>query len=223
MRYYFYDINLILYNLLHNFCASSDNKNLFHSKYVFLSDGTCPFKNRKSPYNAIAPIIFIMKVVIYMSFINRIVNGDFETGTLTPWGSSNVSITNLHSHTGNFSAQLLGGTTSSLLTQLVPVVPGESFEFFLSIAKTGGLPSPQVDITIIYLNIVALPVSIGLSTTIPFDHLPDNTNNKNWTTIYETTSIVPLTAIDAVVLINNVPSPATADIVVDSIALLQTS
>lgn len=190
---------------------------------MFLSDGTCPFKNGKSPYNEITPLILIMKVVICVSFTNRIVNGDFETGTLTPWGSSNVSITSLHSHTGTFAAQLLGGTTSSLLTQLVPVVPGESFEFFLSIAKIGGLPSPQVDIKIVYFNVIALPVSIGLSTTIPIDHLPDNTNNKNWTTIYETTSIVPLTAIDAVVIINNVPSASTADIVVDDIALLQTS
>ncbi|WP_175393331.1 NTTRR-F1 domain, partial [Brevibacillus laterosporus] len=156
-----------------------------------------------------------------MTFNNKVVNGNFETGTLTPWSSSNVTTSNLQSHSGSFSALLFGNTANSFLVQDIPVVPGDSFEFFLSIAKTGNLRSSQVNIALIYLNVVATPIGIGMSTILPIDHLPNSTNN-NWTTIYETTSVVPATAIRALVIIHKIPSPSTADIVVDDIVLLQT-
>ncbi|MGG1267862.1 NTTRR-F1 domain, partial [Brevibacillus laterosporus] len=157
-----------------------------------------------------------------MPFSNKIVNGDFETGTLIPWSSINVAITNLQSHTGFFSARLFGNTTNSLLFQAVPVTPGDSFEFLLSIAKLGNLVSPQVNIALLYLDVTATPVGIGLNFTIPVGHLPDNTANI-WTTIYETTSVVPATAIQALLIIEKVPALTTADVVVDDIQLLQTS
>ncbi|MBG9789037.1 collagen like protein [Brevibacillus laterosporus] len=157
-----------------------------------------------------------------MPFSNKVVNGDFETGTLFPWSFTNVSITNLQSHTGFFSALLFGDTANSLLFQAIPVTPGDSFELFLSIAKLGNLVSPQVNIALLYLDVATIPVGIGLNLTIPVGHLPDNTANI-WTTIYETTSVVPATATQALLIINKIAALSTADIVVDDIGILQTS
>ncbi|WP_309402714.1 NTTRR-F1 domain [Brevibacillus laterosporus] len=71
---------------------------------------------------------------------------------------------------------------------------------FLSIAKSGNVISPQVNIVLIYLDVANIPVGIGLNLTIPVGHLPDNTANI-WTTIYKTTSVVPATAIEALLII----------------------
>ncbi|WP_372486488.1 NTTRR-F1 domain [Brevibacillus laterosporus] len=151
-----------------------------------------------------------------MPFGNKIVNGNFETGSLIPWSSSNVAISNLQSHTGSYSALLFGNAANSFLFQAVPVTVGDSFEFFLSIAKIGNLPSPQVDIALIYLNAASTPISIGMSIILPTGHLPDNLNN-NWSTIYEISSVVPAMATHAMVIIHKIPSPSTSDIVVDDI------
>ncbi|MED1791002.1 NTTRR-F1 domain, partial [Brevibacillus laterosporus] len=152
---------------------------------------------------------------------NKAVNGDFETGSLVPWISTNVTINNQQSHSGTFSALLFGTTTSSLMFQTVPVTTGDSFEFFLSIAKIGNLPSPQVNIAVIYVNAASIPISIGMSVILPVNHLPNNLNN-DWITIYNTTSVVPEAATQAMIIIHKIPAPSTADIVVDDIALIQT-
>ncbi|MGG3176610.1 NTTRR-F1 domain, partial [Brevibacillus laterosporus] len=162
-----------------------------------------------------------MKAVIYLPFGNKIVNGNFETGSLVPWNFSNVAINNLQSHTGSFSALFFGNTTNSVLYQTVPVTSGEIFEFFLSIGKIGNLPSPQVNIALIYLNAASTPENIGINIILPVGKLPNNLNN-NWSTIYEISSVVPAAATQAMVIIHKIPAPSTADIVVDDIVLVQT-
>ena len=48
-----------------------------------------------------------MEVENKMTIQNLIINGGFETGTLSPWTGVNATITNQYSHSGFFSARLL--------------------------------------------------------------------------------------------------------------------
>lgn len=85
-----------------------------------------------------------------MSFVNLIINGDFENGTLAPWLSGNAVINSTFSHTGRYSAQLAGGNVISYLVQFVQIEAGNNLRIFYSIAKIGALPSPPISVSVSY-------------------------------------------------------------------------
>ena len=76
-----------------------------------------------------------------MPLINLIVNGGFETGTLPPWTGVGASVTSAYSHSGAYSAELSPNSVNAFIAQLVPVVPGQTYDFEASLAKIGPLPS----------------------------------------------------------------------------------
>ncbi|MCU4666861.1 NTTRR-F1 domain, partial [Bacillus paralicheniformis] len=72
-----------------------------------------------------------------MSIQNLVVNGSFENGALPPWVGQNATVTTQFSHSGFWSARLLGGAVTSFIAQFVPVDAGEGLEFLVSLAKEG--------------------------------------------------------------------------------------
>ena len=70
-----------------------------------------------------------------MGINNLIINGGFETGTLTPFIATNTFIDSLQSHTGYWSARFPGGNSTSSLVQSVPVTPGTKLELLVSLSK----------------------------------------------------------------------------------------
>ena len=83
---------------------------------------------------------------------NRIVNGGFETGTLSPFIVNNpsfISINNSNSHSGVYSARLSGSLATAIIAQAVPVSPNETFELLYPFLKT---PSPLIAINVQYYN-----------------------------------------------------------------------
>ncbi|WP_142942967.1 NTTRR-F1 domain [Bacillus wiedmannii] len=152
---------------------------------------------------------------------NRIVNGGFETGTLSPFIVNNpsfVSINSSTSHSGVYSAKLSGGLTNAIIAQAVPVSPNETFELFVSISKVGPFPSPLIAINVQYYNGNTF-LGDGLVTFILSNRIPDN-NEKDWLEVYETASPVPATANTASIVIAKFPELGSADVFIDDISLL---
>ena len=152
---------------------------------------------------------------------NRIVNGGFETGTLSPFIVNNpsfVSINNSNSHSGVYSAKLSGGLTNAIIAQAVPVSPNETFELFVSLSKIGPFPSPLIAINVQYYNGNTF-LGDGLVTFILSNRIPDN-NEKDWLEVYGTTSPVPATANTASIVIAKFPELGSADVFIDDISLL---
>ncbi|WP_328128589.1 NTTRR-F1 domain, partial [Priestia megaterium] len=58
-----------------------------------------------------------------MSIQNLIINGGFETGTLTSWSSANTTVTSQFSHSGSFSARFQSSPFTSYIGQFVPLNP----------------------------------------------------------------------------------------------------
>lgn len=147
---------------------------------------------------------------------NRIVNGSFESGFLSPFTGTNVSLYSAASHSAPYSARLVGGAVSARLTQVVPVVPGENFEFFVSIAKLGSAVSPPISFVISYLNSSGSVISPpALNITISSGNTP-----TYWREIYSTTTPAPDTATQARIEIIKNPQLNSADVVVDDVALI---
>jgi len=150
---------------------------------------------------------------------NRIVNGGFETGMISPFTGNRIAIESSSSHSGPFSARLVGGTSTSFLSQLVPVSPGENFEFFVSLAKLGTNTSASISIVISYLdsrsNILATPLMINI---------PSGRLTNDWIEIYRTTTLAPDSTTHArVVITKNSASFNSASVLVDDVALLAVS
>ncbi|WP_222930645.1 NTTRR-F1 domain, partial [Bacillus wiedmannii] len=152
---------------------------------------------------------------------NRIVNGGFETGTLSPFIVNNpsfVSIGGLNSHSGVYSAKLSGGLATAIIAQAVPVSPNETFELFVSLSKTGPFPSPLIAINVQYYNGNTF-LEDGLVTFIHSNRIPDN-NEKDWLEVYGTTSPVPATANTASIVIAKFSELGSADVFIDDVSLL---
>lgn len=154
-----------------------------------------------------------------MSIQNSVVNGSFEAGSLSPWAGQNAAVTTQFSHSGFWSATLLGGATVSFIAQFVPVDEGEGLEFLVSLAKSGILPSPQVQIQVSYFDSMFNFLGQGLFINIPFNRLPVVQNNA-WLEVYQTTSPAPSGSTMAFILINTLPQAGTANVIVDDVALL---
>ncbi|MFB5588758.1 NTTRR-F1 domain [Bacillus cereus] len=152
---------------------------------------------------------------------NRIVNGGFETGTLSPFIVNNpsfVSINSSNSHSGVYSAKLSGGLATAIIAQAVPVSPNETFELFVSLSKVGPFPSPLIAINVQYYNDNTF-LGDGLVTFILSNRIPDN-NEKDWLEVYGTTSPVPATANTASIVIAKFSELGSADVFIDDVALL---
>jgi hypothetical protein len=72
-----------------------------------------------------------------MPFDNLVVNGGFEAGPFAPWLYTGAFVTSVFSHTGFLSAQLYGETSTSFITQDIPVTPGQRYEIIASQARIG--------------------------------------------------------------------------------------
>ncbi|MEB8730861.1 NTTRR-F1 domain, partial [Bacillus cereus] len=148
---------------------------------------------------------------------NLIINGNFESGTLNPFVTTNVQIDGTNSHSGKYSASLIGGETSAQLIQVIPIFPNESFEFLISLAKTGGAPSPPLSIILAYYY-NSLFLKYGLNMSIPSDHLP-NSNQNHWLEIYQNTSSSPALANKAILLIYKEGQAGSSKVLIDDVSL----
>jgi hypothetical protein len=155
--------------------------------------------------------------VIKLTIDNRIINGSFETGGLTPWSGFDASITTMKTHSGYYSALLSGGASDAYVYQIVPVNPGENFEFLVSLAKVGTDNSPPVAATVAYYDVSFSFLGYGLIVEIPSDGLPDN---HEWLVVYQTTSPAPTGTTQALVLVVSLPEAGTSDVLADDVALL---
>lgn len=155
-----------------------------------------------------------------MPLNNVVVNGDFETGSLTPWLSANTSINSTFSHSGFFSAQLAGGGLNSFISQFVPITAGNNLELLFSLAKIGALPSPTVSTSIAYYDAVFNFLGFGLIVNNISSRIPDVTTNDTWLELYNATSPAPAGTTQALITIDALPQAGTANILVDDIEAL---
>ncbi|PAC98086.1 NTTRR-F1 domain, partial [Bacillus licheniformis] len=107
-----------------------------------------------------------------MSIRNAVMNGGFETGTLSSWLGVNASVTSQFSHSGFFSARFLGGTVTSYIAQFVPARAGEGSEFLVSLARASFLPAPSVTIQVTYFDSQFNFLGYGLFATVPSSRIP---------------------------------------------------
>jgi hypothetical protein len=154
-----------------------------------------------------------------MSIQNLIINGGFETGTLTSWSSTNTTVTSQFSHSGSFSARFQSSPFTSYIGQFVPLNPGARMEVLVSFAKVGTAPSTPVFIQVTFYDSLSNFLGPGLGTTIPGGRIP-TVNNDNWLEIYQTTTPAPPNTTQAFILIYTVPQAGTANVLVDDVALL---
>ncbi|WP_141391423.1 NTTRR-F1 domain, partial [Aneurinibacillus migulanus] len=157
-----------------------------------------------------------------MAITNLIINGSFETGTLVPFVTANAVIDATNSHSGLFSARLLGEIATAFVAQQVPAAPGDSFELLVSLTRTPDSPSPPIAISVSYLNAANVLVATALMTSIAAGRLPSSSTN-DWTEIYETTTLAPPGTTSAVVIIFKLPLAGSSDVLVDDIALLRSN
>jgi hypothetical protein len=154
-----------------------------------------------------------------MSIQNLIINGGFETGTLTPWSSANTTVTSQFSHSGSFSARFQSSPFTSFIGQFVPLNPGERIEVLASFAKVGTAPSTPVFIQVTFYDSLSNFLGPGLGITIPIGHIP-TVDNDTWLEIYQTTTPAPANTTQAFILIHTLSQARTANVLVDDVALL---
>ncbi|MGG4218761.1 NTTRR-F1 domain, partial [Paenibacillus jamilae] len=156
-------------------------------------------------------------------FTNLVSNGDFEIGSTLFWNAVNVTVTNLSVKKTNFySAILAGGSVDASLSQVVFATPGESYTLSLSVAKIGSLFNPQINILLYYYDEAFNFLGTGLTTYLSAGTLPDAVNGT-WQSLYEVTAPVPDNAAYAFLVISKNAVANTADVAIDSIALVKAS
>jgi len=154
-----------------------------------------------------------------MSFQNLIINGGFETGTLTSWSPANTTVTSQFSHSGSFSVRFQSSPFTSYIGQFVPLNSGERMEFLASFAKVGTTPSTPVFIQVTFYDSLSNFLGPGLGITIPIGHIP-TVDNDTWLEIYQTTTPAPANTTQAFILIHTLSQARTANVLVDDVALL---
>ncbi|WP_175075014.1 NTTRR-F1 domain, partial [Terribacillus sp. AE2B 122] len=151
---------------------------------------------------------------------NIVENGGFESGSLVPWVSSFASITQQFVHSGNFAAELDGGQNVAYLAQYaIPAIPGNSYSLSLYLAKDSELAAPPVQIQIIFLNEAFQTTGTGLFQAVSAENIP-YAGQGNWATITATTEIAPPGTTQIYLLINTLPAPAAADVLVDDVSVV---
>ena len=151
-----------------------------------------------------------------------LLTGGCETGNLAPWISLNSTINHTISHSGYYSVSLAGGTLNSYFYQIVPISPNQEFEFIVSIAKLNALISPAVVLSVAYYNSAFSFLGYGLIVNIPSGNITDN-SIADWTEIYQTTSLAPATATQALVLVKKLPLAGSASLAFDDVSLVALS
>lgn len=146
-------------------------------------------------------------------------NPGFETGTLSPWVGLNASVITDPVHQGFFKADLAGGGLNSFIFQYVPVIPTETGQLILSLAKDSALPAPIVTVTVQYYTAAFAFLGFGLLENIQPDGLPLS-SAQTWKTVYATVSTVPATAVNALIVINALPAAGTSAVSVDDVELV---
>ncbi|MFD2628589.1 NTTRR-F1 domain, partial [Oceanobacillus kapialis] len=155
-----------------------------------------------------------------MAVTNLIVNGGFESGTLSEWSSSNSYVTISSPHSGNYAAVLRNGIGAASLSQIVPITSGESYQLLVSLSRYGLLGSPRLIIRVYFLNELNLEVGTGLEVEVTSGSLPNAVNN-NWQELYHVTEPAPETASQARVEISKpFGSFFSSAVLVDDVALL---
>jgi len=152
-----------------------------------------------------------------MASANAIVNGDFETGNLIPWGSQNAATDSTASHSGVYSARI-SGATGGLLYQIVPATPGASYELVASLAKASSGVGPYVYVYVSFYDNALVLTGVGLLAGIA-TRLPNGGANE-WTVVYYTTTPAPPGTTQAYVVFQTLATPITVDLLVDDVALL---
>lgn len=106
-----------------------------------------------------------------MPLINLIVNGGFETGALPPWTGVGASVTSAYSHSGTYSAELSTDSVNAFIAQLIPVVPGHTYDFEASLARIGPLPSTTIGILLAYYDASFNYLGTGLNIALSLIHI----------------------------------------------------
>lgn len=153
-----------------------------------------------------------------MASEDLIMNGGFETGSLSPWLGSGVTLATLPTHTGFYAVQLAGGGTNSYLYQMVPVTPGERYTLFLSLATNVMGTSPPLSVMLLYLDASYAFLGYGLTQYLPAGSLP-NGGAGNWKSVYALSSPVPATGAYAILMVNQLPSVSSVPVLVDDVVL----
>ncbi|MFU1996368.1 NTTRR-F1 domain, partial [Priestia megaterium] len=152
-----------------------------------------------------------------MTIQNLIIDGGFETGTLSSWITANATITSQYSHSGFYSARLQGGATFSYVSQFVSVTAGQRLEVLTSLASLGTDLPISITIQVFYYDTDFNLLGNGLLVTIPGDQIP-NIEDHAWLENYQTTTPAPLGSTQAFIVINTLPQVGTADVLVDDVA-----
>ncbi|KEZ50542.1 NTTRR-F1 domain [Metabacillus indicus] len=143
---------------------------------------------------------------------NRIVNGNFKTGGLSPWTGFHAVIAK---RSGIYAVRLLGGELNSFITQYVKAFPGESFELNAALSNGGAFSSPQISVSIAYYNAAFKLLGHGLIRTIPAGRLNDK-RSREWVWI---ASPAPPGTTQALVMINKMPQVGAPDVIVENLEL----
>lgn len=151
---------------------------------------------------------------------NLIINSGFETGTLAPFTGLNVLIQSNNSHSGKYSAIFPGGLRESKLMQSVPIVPGSRLQFIVSLSKGDEKPGPPITLGIAYQTSSFVFIEYGLKMEIQYNQWSDVLEKNRFEFIQYPTPPPP-NATYAQVFIMKSPAKGTADVLIDTIQLLE--
>ncbi|PYG85785.1 hypothetical protein LY28_03205 [Ruminiclostridium sufflavum DSM 19573] len=151
-----------------------------------------------------------------MAIRNLVVNGDFNTGSLSPWGGVNSSITTQYRHTGLFAVLMENKDTPSVISQTINGTFSEGFEIVASVKKTGNLPNPQVAVVLTYFD----KDSDLLGTSLVLEVAEGSLTDNSWLQIYKTISPAPSETAYSILTVTKSVLEDSAEIVADDISLL---
>lgn len=148
---------------------------------------------------------------------NQLKNGDFESGSLSPWHTQGVFVTESVSMQGNRAAMLKGEVANAYLLQTIPIQPDTEYELEVWLATDGASRSAPVSISVTYYREDGLFLDYGLIKYIQPGRLP-TAGQDHWFHVKETAAAPSAEATQAIVLINRLPIESTAAVYVDQIS-----
>lgn len=151
---------------------------------------------------------------------NYIENGDFASGSLSPWLIQGASLTQIEASQGKYAAVLCGGPTNAYLAQNISIPPsvGLELELKLAVAKRRDSNLTLVSISLAYYTKDHSFLEYGLIINLSPDQLPDG-KTEPWLHIKERVKPSPASADRAILLINKLPGSASEDVYVNQVRL----
>ncbi|WLR43252.1 NTTRR-F1 domain [Bacillus carboniphilus] len=151
---------------------------------------------------------------------NIVINGQFQSGELSPWTGINACIVENPCPTvvGRYSALLKGGSEDATLEQLINVVKEESYQLFISLAANQKGTSPFVRIVLEYLDSDLVFIENGVELNIEKSQLP-NGKQDTFKLITENTTTLPQNAAFARLIITKKGIKNTTAIFIDNVVL----